>query len=157
MRYNQRIGIRNMSSIGFVTNNNTNKIESFYSDSIQNRLDKINSDLKDLPTVLDPTTLQKLKDGEYEITLKEYHNMSSYRTTMSALYGNSSASKFPSMLNGLLGNEEAQINSAKDFLDKMQKKGIKKETALKLYTAMKSYSAMNTYLGLQNSYVSAII
>lgn len=146
-----------MSSIGFVTNSSNLAVESFYSDSIQNKLDKIESDLKDLPALLDPTTLQKLKDGEYEITLEEYHNMSSYRTTMSALYGNSSASKFPSLLNNLFETEDVQISSAKEFLEKMEERGIKKESALKLYTAMKSYSAMSSYLGFKNSYISAII
>ena len=82
--------------------------------------------------------------------------MSSYRTTMSALYGNSSASKFPSMLNNLF-NSTTNINSAKDFLDRMEENGIEKKTALKLYNAMKSYSVMNAYLGFKNSYISANI
>lgn len=144
-----------MSSIGFVTNN-SDTIEKFYPKSISDRLDKINEELKELPSVLDSSTLQKLKDGEYEITLEEYNSMSSYRTTMSALYGNSSASKFPSMLNNLF-NSTTNINSAKDFLDRMEENGIEKKTALKLYNAMKSYSVMNTYLGFKNSYISANI
>ena len=145
-----------MSSIGFVTNN-SDTIEKIYPKSISDRLDKINEELKELPTVLDSSTLQKLKDGEYEITLEEYNSMSSYRTTMSALYGNSSASKLPSMLNNLLVNEEKEVTSAKDFLDRMEENGIEKKAALKLYNAMKSYSVMNTYLGFKNSYISANI
>lgn len=144
-----------MSSIGFVTNN-SDTIEKFYPKSISDRLDKINEELKELPSVLDSSTLQKLKDGEYEITLEEYNSMSSYRTTMSALYGNSSASKFPSMLNNLF-NSTTNINSAKDFLDRMEENGIEKKTALKLYNAMKSYSVMNAYLEFKNSYISANI
>lgn len=144
-----------MTTIGFVSNNNTSSIESFFSDSIRDKLDRINGELKDLPNVLDPETLKKLKDGEYEISLKEYNDFSSYRTTMSALYGNSSASKFPTMLNNLFGTEEKNINSAKDFMDKMQENGVKKETALKLYKAMKSYSIMNSYMQISNNYVSA--
>ena len=146
-----------MSSIGFVSNTNVNSIEGFYSDSVKNKLDKIDTELKELPAILDPLTLQKLKDGEYEITLKEYHDMSSYRTTMSALYGNSSASKLPSMLNNLFVDKEKPITSAKEFIKKMQECGIKKEFAIKLYSAMKSYSVMNTYIGLNNSYISAIV
>ena len=146
-----------MSTIGFVSNNNISSIESFYSESVKDKLDKINTELKELPSVLDPSTLQKLKDGEYGITLKEYHDMSTYRTTMSALYGNSSASKLPSMLNNLFVDEDEEITSAKDFIEKMEERGIDKKSALKLYSAMKSYSTMNSYLGFKNSYVSALI
>ena len=146
-----------MSSIGFISNNNISSMDLFYSDSIEQKLDRINGELKDLPSVLEPSILQKLKDGEFEVTLKEYNDLNSYRTTMSALYGNSSASKLPTMLNNLLIDKEEHISSAKDFIEKMQERGLAKGSAIKLYTAMKSYSIMNTYLNFNNSYVNAVI
>ena len=145
-----------MSSIGFVsTNNDTSSIGLFSSDSVQNKLDRINGELKDLPSILNPETITKLKDGEYKISLKEYHDLNSYRTTMSALYGNKSASKFQTVMNNLFETEDKAFTSAKEFINALEEKGIEKKSALKLYTAMKSYSAMNTYLN--NSFVSAVI
>lgn len=145
-----------MSSIGFIsTENQISSIKSFFSDSIQDKLDRVNGELKDLPSVLDPETIKNLKDGEYEITLEEYNDLSSYRTMMGVLYGSKSASKFPSMLNTLIMKDENSVLSAKDFIKEMEEKGINKDSALKLYTAVKSYSTMNSYLNFRNSYVSA--
>lgn len=147
-----------MSPIEFITTEDyKNSVEVFKSNSLQDKLDGINDKLKDLPKVLDPLILQKLKDGEYEITLKEYNDLSSYRTVMSALYGNSSASKLPEYLKKISRIEDDRKISAKDFIDKMQEKGLEKKAALKLYTAMKSYSVMNSYLLNNNGYVSAKI
>ena len=66
----------------------------FYPAGVSEKLDNINKQLKDLPKVLDKETLENFQKGEYDITLKEYTDMNTYRTTMTALYGNSSAKKF---------------------------------------------------------------
>ncbi len=121
------------------------------------RLENINNRLQNLPEVLDKTTLQQLVDGAFDISLEEYTDLSTYKTTMSALYGNRSASTLPDMLNTLLGNEKhASSPSAKDFIDKMRERGISNGSALKLYTALKTYS-INSSLITNNSFVSAKI
>ena len=131
-------------------------ISSNYLASVSDRLEEINNQLKDLPKVLDLQTLEKLQDGEYDITLEEYTDMNSYRTTMTAFYGSSSANKFNSALGGFLGYNNKQVN-AKEFIQELQDRGVSSESALKIYSALKSYSTLNSLFGKQNSFVSAKI
>ena len=123
---------------------------------ISDKLDKINSQLKDLPEVLDYETLEKFQNDEFEITLEEYTDMNSYRVTMNALYGSSSANKLNSALNGFLGLDDDRKTSAKDFIQGLEDKGVDKMDALKLYNMLKSYSTLSS-LGQKNSFVSAKI
>ena len=135
-----------MSSIGFITSNTDSaSIRNFSSQDIENKLENIDEKLKDLPTILDKDTLAKLRDGEYEITLQEYTDMTTYRTKMNALYGNSSASRFPNALNNLLGNPSDEEVSAKDFMDKLKEQGVENKSALKIYNAIKSYNLINSF------------
>ena len=136
------------------TTKNIDSIKPFSSEEVESKLEKIEEKLKDLPSVLDKDTLNKLKDGEYEITLKEYSDMNTYRTKMTLLYGNSSASKLPSALNNILGNWDDSDLTSKEFIEQLEDRGIDKESALKLYQAMKSYTLINTFT---KSYVSAIV
>lgn len=138
--------------------NVNNSYSAVENSTVSNRLDKINQQLKDLPAVLDKETLNKLRNGEYEISLKEYTDMNTYRTTMQALYGNSSANKFPSILNKFVGNQEDKVVSAKNFIERMEEKGVSKGSAIKLYTALKTYSATSSLLsGINYNFVSAKI
>lgn len=129
----------------------------FYPVGVSEKLDNINKQLKDLPKVLDKETLENFQKGEYDITLKEYTDMNTYRTTMTALYGNSSANKFNSAINNYLGIKSDKTATAKEFIEKLEDKGVSKDSALKLYTALKSYTSMATMLGKTNSFVSAKI
>lgn len=129
----------------------------FYPAGVSEKLDNINKQLKEFPTVLDKKTLENFQNGEYDITLREYTDMNTYRTTMTALYGNSSANKFNSAINNYLGIKNDEPATAKDFMEKLQEKGVSKESALKLYTALKSYTSMSSMLGKNNSFLSAKI
>ena len=123
----------------------------FYPAGVSEKLDNINKQLNDFPKVLDKKTLENFKNGEYDISLKEYTDMNTYRTTMTALYGNSSANKFNSSINNYLGIESNKTTTAKEFIEKLEDKGVAKETALKLYTSM------SLMLGKTSSFVSAKI
>ena len=125
----------------------------FYPAGVSEKLDNINKQLKDLPKVLDKETLENFQKGEYDITLKEYTDMNTYRTTMTALYAN----KFNSAINNYLGIKSDKTATAKEFIEKLEDKGVSKDSALKLYTALKSYTSMATMLGKTNSFVSAKI
>lgn len=129
----------------------------FYPAGVSEKLDSINKQLKDLPKVLDKKTLENFQNGEYDITLKEYTDMNTYRTTMTALYGNSSANKFNSAINNYLGIKNNNTTTAKEFIEKLEDKGVSKDSALKLYSALKSYTSMSLMLGATNSFVSAKI
>ena len=117
----------------------------FYPAGVSEKLDNINKQLKDLPKVLDKETLENFQKGEYDIT------------TMTALYGNSSANKFNSAINNYLGIKSDKTATAKEFIEKLEDKGVSKDSALKLYTALKSYTSMAAMLGKTSSFVSAKI
>ena len=135
-----------------------NSISSNYLSGVSEKLQNINKQLKELPSVLNPDTLEKLQNGEYEVTLKEYTDMNTYRTMMTALYGNSSANRFNSALGRFLGLENNRRVSAKEFMNALENKGVSQGSALKLYTAMKTYSSMSYLIsGQRNSFVSAKI
>lgn len=124
----------------------------------EKNLAEVNEKLKDLPKVLDKDTLKKLIDGEYDVSLKEYTDLNSYRTVMSALYGNSSANKAQSYMKNILGKEfDLEKISAKTFMDKMQEKGFSVKDSVGLYNAIQKYSVTTSILGKENSYVSAKI
>lgn len=129
-------------------------ISSNYPETVSTRLESINEQLKDLPRVLDRETLDALRNGEYEVSLQEYTDMNTYRTTMTALYGNSSADRFNSSLNNILGRNNNNRLSAEEFLNGMEERGVTRETALRLYTALRAYSVTSSVFG-NNSFVSA--
>ena len=144
-----------MSTIEIIS---SSEISSYYkTDKISDKLNKIESALKDLPTVLDYDTLEKLRDGEYDITLEEYATMNSYRVQMKALYGNKSSNKLSGMLNRYLGVDSNESISAKDFISNLKDLGVETKDAVKIYGAMKSYSITSSLLGTKNSFVSAKI
>lgn len=133
-----------------------NNLNLFSSD----KLDKINEELSNLPSVLDKDTLQNFKNGKYNITLREYSNLNTYKTMMTSLYGNSSANLFQNYLDNWFTdkdafNSEKTLANAKSFIEKLKENGVSNETALKTYNAFKTYSIVNS---LNNySYVSAKI
>ena len=141
-----------MSSIESVTSGSSTAISL-------DRLADINNQLQDLPAILDKQTLQDLVDGEYDITLEEYTDMNTYRTTMNALYGNYSADRFPSILNSLLGNGNNNNNSvsARDFISIMRERGLTSSSAMGLYNALRTYSITSSLIGRNSSYLSARI
>ena len=117
--------------------------------------ERIKTQMETLPSVLDESTLQKLKDGEYDITLKEYTNISTYRAKMNALYGNNSADSFQQNINRFLNNDNDKLSNAKSFIEKMKENGISNTSAVKLYSAIRSYSLISDIKNY--SYVSAKI
>ena len=106
---------------------------------------KIQENLSTLPSVLDKDTLTKLKNGGYDITLKQYTNMNSYNTMMNALYGNNSANTFQNTLNKLTNSAEDELANAKKFVDAMKENGMSNQTAVKTYSALKKYSLMSSF------------
>lgn len=133
-------------------------VNANYLTGISDKLQEINNQLKDLPSVLTPENIEKFQNGEYDITLEEYTDMNTYRTTMSALYGSSSANGFNSTIGKFLGLSDGHKISAKEFMENLEEKGVSKNTALKLYSALKTYSSM-AYLisGQRSGFVSAKI
>jgi len=108
------------------------------------KLQKIQSQLKNLPSVLDKDSINKLRSGKYEISLKEYTNMNTYNTMMTALYGNKSANTFQNTLNTLTNSGEDTLATAKSFIDSMKANGMSNETAVKTYAALQKYSILSS-------------
>ena len=124
-------------------------------ESVYETLGNINQQIGNMPAILDRTTLDALVNGEYDISLREYTDMNTYRTTMSVLYGNNSSSPLNSSLNTLLGNNnQNRTISVKDFIDRLGERGVSESDALRLYTAARAYS-LTSVLNLNNSFVSA--
>lgn len=139
-----------MSEIGTLSSNLSETIkERLYSSSTENnltdRLERIKEKMQNLPSVLDSSTLQKLRDGEYEISLKEYSNMNTYRTMMDSLYGDKSADAFQNYLDKIFEEEADKVANAKSFVEKMRENGMSNSTALKLYSAIKTYSLVSSF------------
>ena len=105
----------------------------------------IRQQLNNIPSVLDESTLTKLRNGGYEISLKEYTDMNTYNVKMAALYGNSSANKFQNILNIAVDSAEDSLANAKAFVDKMRQNGMSNSTALKTYSALQKYSLMTSF------------
>ena len=120
-----------------------------------NKLQVIQKQLKNMPSILNEDTLTKLKNGEYDISLKQYTGMNTYNTMMNALYGNNSANKFQNTLNILTGTTNDNLATAKSFIDKLRENGMSNKSAVKTYTALQKYSIM-TSLGNYN-YVNASV
>lgn len=125
-------------------------------DNSTERFDTLQNQFKSLPSVLDEDIITKLRNGEFEISLKEYTDINNYKNAMSALYGNRSANKFQNTLNLLTGTAENQLASAKSFVDKMKENGMSNKTAVRTYSALQKYSLMSS-LGSNNNYVKTSI
>lgn len=140
-----------MPSIDSLTMNN---VFLTVQNGVAEKLANLDKQMQGLPSVLDEETLNNLVEGEYDITLKEYTDLNTYRNTMGALYGANSANPLYSRLNTLMGNNNNTAVSAKTFIENMRERGLSDEGALNLYTAMRTYSVTNTLLG-NNSFVNA--
>ena len=140
--------INSNSTIWAIQNDKDGKLESF------------NNKLNNIPSVLDKQTINKFIDGEYEISLEDYTNLNSYKTSMQSFLGDSSNNLLGSNLNRLLGktedNKNTNLTSIKEFLEEMQNRGLSKENAFKLYSSVKTYSLTNSIFE-KNSFVSAKI
>lgn len=123
---------------------NTILLTSANKEKTEDRLSDIQAKLEQFSSVLDTDTLTKLKNGEYEISLKEYTNMNTYNTMMTALYGNSSADKFQNTLNILTNSAEDNLATAKSFVDTMRANGMSNKTAVNTYHALQKYSLMSS-------------
>ena len=113
--------------------------------SSEDKFQKFQAQLQNMPSVLDETTLTKLKDGEFEISLQEYTSMNTYNTMMSALYGNNSANTFQNILNIMTDSDENNLATAKAFVDKMKANGMSNATAVRTYAALQKYSLMSSF------------
>lgn len=111
----------------------------------EGQLQAIQTQLVNMPSVLDESTLTKLRNGEYEITLSEYTNMNTYNTMMTALYGDNSASKFQNTLNISTKSAEDELATAKSFVKTMKENGMSAKTAVKTYAALQKYSLMSSF------------
>ena len=77
-----------MPSIDSLTMNN---VFLTAQNGVAEKLANLDKQMQGLPSVLDEETLNNLVEGEYDITLKEYTDLNTYRNTMGALYGANSA------------------------------------------------------------------
>ncbi len=114
-------------------------------DGKTNQLQQIKDKLKDIPSVLNKDTINKLRNGDYEISLKDYTSMNTYNTMMSALYGDKSADKFQNTLNILTNSAEDKLATAKSFVEAMKANGMSNGTAIKTYSALQKYSLMSSF------------
>lgn len=122
------------SMLLYNTNNNTK----------ENQLEKIREQLDNIPSLLDKNTLTKLINGEYSISLKEYTQMNTYNTMMSALYGNNSANKFQNTLNILTNSAENELATAKTFVETMTERGMSTKAAVQTFAALQKYSLLSS-------------
>ena len=113
--------------------------------SAEEKLQNIKAQMEKMPSVLDSSTLQKLRNGEYDISLKEYTNLNSYKNAMKALYGDNSANPFQNYVNKILEEDDDKIANAKKFIDKMKENGMSSSKATKLYSALKTYSIISSF------------
>ena len=135
-----------MSEIEIARNSIVNKLTlRTSSETASQRFERIQKQMDKLPSVLDNDTLTKLKNGDYEISLKEYSDFNSYRSNMNALYGNGSANNFENYFNKTISQSADFVANAKDFIEKMQDNGMSNKQALKLYSALKSYSMISSF------------
>ena len=116
-----------------------------FSDNNFEKIQAVRQKLNSIPSVLDENTLTKLKNGEYEISLKEYTDMNTYNTEMTALYGNRSANNFQNILNIATKSKEDSLANAKSFVDKMKQSGMSNSTAVRMYSALQKYSLMSSF------------
>ncbi len=90
-------------------------------------------------------TLTRLNNGEFGISLKEYTQINTYNTMMTALYGNNSANKFQNTLNILTNSAENELANAKTFVETMQERGMSPKAAVNTLIALQKYSLMSSY------------
>lgn len=130
-------------------------LTSFNNNNDNSKLQKIQEQLKSINNnnILDKDTLTKLKNGQFEVSLKEYTNMNTYNTMMTALYGNNSANSFQNTLGLITNSAEDNLATAKTFVENMKANGMSNQTAVKTYAALQKYSLMSSF-GNYN-YVSA--
>lgn len=131
-----------------ITESLISRLKTQSSETATEKLQRIQRQIKNIPSVLDYDTLSKLRNGEYEISLKEYTSMNNYNTTMSALYGDKSANPFQQYIDKILNtnsNNDSSISNAKTFVDKMRENGLSNSSAVKLYSALKSYSLISSF------------
>ena len=133
-----------LSNVGSLIQNSLLLTNVNNNDKNQAKLKTFQEQLNNLPTVLDKDTLTKLKNGEFEISLKEYTNISTYNTMMTSLYGDKSASTFQNTLNILSKTPENELATAKSFVDKMREYGMSNKTAVKTFSALQKYSMMSS-------------
>jgi len=115
------------------------------SDNNNNKLQTVQEQLKNITSVLDKDTLTKLKNGDFEVSLKDYTNMNTYSTMMNALYGNNSANKFQNTLNLLTNSAEDNLATAKTFVENMKANGMSNQTAVRTYAALQKYSLVSSF------------
>ena len=133
-----------LSNVGSLIQNSLLLTNVNNNDKNQAKLKAFQEQLNNLPTVLDKDTLTKLKNGEFEISLKEYTNISTYNTMMTSLYGDKSASTFQNTLNILSKTPENELATAKSFVDKMREYGMSNKPAVKTFSALQKYSMMSS-------------
>jgi len=113
--------------------------------SSEDKFQQFQTQLQNMPSILDESTLTKLKNGDFEISLQEYTSMNTYNTMMSALYGNNSANKFQNILNIMTDSDETDLATAKTFVDKMKANGMSNATAVRTYAALQKYSLLSSF------------
>ncbi len=145
-----------ISDLGYILQNSLRMYSVGNGSQTSDTLAAVQNRLSSLPSVLDENSLTKLRNGEYDISLKEYTSMSTYNTMMSALYGNNSANPFQNTLNLLTASPEDGLANAKSFLDKMKANGMSTKSAVRTYTALQKYSLMSD-LGNNYSYVKTSV
>ena len=106
-----------MSEIETVRNSLLNELTlRTNSETASQRFERIQTQMDKLPSILNKDILTKLKNGDYEISLKEYSDFNSYRTKLDALFGNNSANKFQNYLNKTVGQSDDFTANEKDFI-----------------------------------------
>ena len=145
--YNQDEKVRNMSEVSDISSiiQESLLLGSVSKNGQSDKLQKVQDQIKNLPSVLDKDTLTKLKNGDYEVSLKEYTNMNTYNTMMSALYGNRSANTFQNTLNLITKSPEDELATAKTFVQTMKDNGMSTKTAVKTFAALQKYSLMSSF------------
>ena len=104
----------------------------------------VKAQLAELPSVLDEQMLTDLKDGKYDISLKEYTSLNTYNTMMEALYGDNSANAFQNQIGILTNSSETNLANAKSFIEKMKANGMSNRSAVRTYAALQKYSLMSS-------------
>ena len=145
--YNQYKRVRNMTEVSNISSilQESLLLGAVSKNGQSDKLLKVQDQIKNLPSVLDKDTLTKLKNGDYEVSLKEYTNMNTYNTMMSALYGNRSANAFQNTLNLITNSPEDELATAKTFVQTMKDNGMSTKSAVKTFAALQKYSLMSSF------------
>ena len=100
--------------------------------------------MRNLPFVLNEKIQTEVQDGTYNITLKQFTDLTSYNNVMSSLYGNNSSDSFQNLLNKTLDTYEDNLANAKSFVDKLKSEGMTNKEAVNTYNALQKYSQMTS-------------